>query len=35
MSASKEAVKEVLTLLPFGGVAKIAFGFLGRVIEKM
>lgn len=33
MSASKEMISEVLKLLPFGGLAKTAFGFLSRIIE--
>lgn len=32
MSASKEAISEVLKLLPFGGIAKIAFDFLLKAI---
>lgn len=35
MSASKESIGIVLKALPFGGVAKIAFSFLGQVIAKM
>ena len=34
MSASKEVLSEVLKLLPFGGIAKTAFDFLLRAIEK-
>lgn len=35
MSASKEIISEVLNLLPFGGLAKIAFDFLLKSIEEM
>ena len=35
MSASKEVISEVLKLLPFGGIAKIAFDFLLRAVERM
>ena len=35
MSASKEVVCEVLKLLPFGGIAKTAFDFLVRSIERI
>lgn len=33
MSASKEAIREVLKLLPFGGIAGTAFSFLLNVLE--
>lgn len=33
MSASKEAISEILKLLPFGGIAKTAFDFLIKSIE--
>lgn len=33
MSASKEALTDVIKLLPFGGVAKIGFDFLLKAIE--
>ena len=33
MSASKEIIKEVLKIIPFGGIAAEAFEFLGNVIE--
>ena len=33
MSAGKEALLSVLSCLPFGGVAKVAFGFLRRAIN--
>ena len=33
MSASKEFIKEVLKIIPFGGLAAEAFEFLGNVIE--
>ena len=32
MSAGKEALQLVLSCLPFGGVAKVAFGFIERAI---
>lgn len=35
MSASKEVISEVLKLLPFGGVAKTAFDFLLKSIERI
>lgn len=35
MSASNEVVSEVLKLLPFGGMAKTAFGLLIKSIEGM
>jgi len=35
MSASKEVISEVLSLLPFGGIAKTAFDFLLKSIEGM
>lgn len=35
MNASKTAISDVLSLLPFGGIAKIAFDFLVKVIESM
>lgn len=34
MSASKEVLSEVISLLPFGGIAKVAFNTLAKVIEK-
>ena len=33
MSASKDAITEVLKLLPFGGIAKTAFDFLIKIME--
>ena len=33
MNASKELIREVLKLLPFGGVAKTAFDYLLKVME--
>lgn len=35
MSASKEIISEMLTLLPFGGIAKIIFDSLLKAIERM
>lgn len=32
MNAGKEAISEVLSLLPFGGAAKVAFDFLQEAI---
>ena len=33
MSAGKEALVSVISCLPFGGIAKVAFDFLGRAIK--
>ena len=33
MSAGKEALISVISCLPFGGIAKVAFGFLERAIK--
>ena len=35
MSASKKIMLEVLPILPFGGIAKVAFEALGKIIEGM
>lgn len=35
MSATKEAIGLVIDSLPFGGIAKIAFGYLGNTIRRM
>ena len=35
MSASKSVLSTVLPMLPFGGIAKTAFGALASVIKKM
>lgn len=34
MSATKSVIKDVLKLLPFGGLAKTIFGYLIKVIEE-